>query len=179
MLKFDLGHEMFYFFEYRTITGFDSASTPGPGLAPIDAVVGRLRLSYSQVGDMETLIPYPAPFFVPRVFNPGMPFLDPYRNFRLEVLSKSGGVANVRVSGLTNVFRITNTRTLGGGQNVELTFNSLQDAKYLAQASTDFTTWQTVRTNILAPTNTTITVLTNAGTLPHRVFRVGVDVASP
>src|SRR5262249_51910369 len=160
--KFDLGNEMFYFFEYRTLTGFDGPATPEPvpGRPPIDAVVGRLRLSFSQGGYINTLIPYVAPLYVPRVFNPGTPFLDPYRGLRVAVVSKAGGVATVRVSGATNDFRITKLRTLGtAGQNVELTFNSVQDAKYLVQTATNFSSWQTVATNLLAPTNSTVTVL--------------------
>ena len=99
---------------------------------------------------------------------------------RVAVVSKSGGVATLRVSGTTKVFRVTNVRKLGvTGQNVELTFNSLQGAKYIAQASTDFTSWQTIQTNILAPTNITTATLTNAGTLPKRFFRLGVDNGLP
>jgi autotransporter-associated beta strand protein len=177
MLKFNLGNEMFYFFEYRTITSFDGPNTPSPGLSPFDGVLGRLRLSFAVVGDMETLITYPKGRFVPQILNPGTPFLDPYRSFRLAVISKSNGVATVRVSGVTNDLRLTNIRRPATNQNVQLTFNSIEDARYLAEATTNFLTWQTVRTNIVANSNstTTITTLTNAATSPMRFFRIGVD----
>ncbi len=177
MLKYDLGNEMFYFFEYRTITGFDGPDTPAPALPAFDGVLGRLRLSFGVVGDIETMITYPEGRFVPQILNPDTPFVDPYRGFRLAVLSKSNGVATVRVSGVTNALRITHIHRPATNQNVELTFNSIEDARYLAEATTNFLTWQTVRTNILATSNAlgTVTTLTNAVTSPARFFRIGVD----
>jgi T5SS/PEP-CTERM-associated repeat protein len=177
MLKFDLGDEQFYFLEYRTATGFDGPNTPDPFGGAINGVLVRLRLATYAAGDDETLILYPRNYLASNFyFGQGAVFVDPYRNLRIEVVSTNSTTATVRVNGIANPFRINQLKQLGASkQDIELTFNSVWNAKYIAQASTNLTTWLTVKTNILTVTNSTTTVITNSGSPTGRYFRLGVD----
>jgi len=168
MIKLPLGDEMFYFLEYRTMTGFDGPGTPAPGGAPgpIDGVLIHLRPSKFPGTDADTIRP--------RItLNPGTPFIDPYRNLLIEVTQKLGDHVIVRISGLNQPFKITDTQR--NGADVRLTFNTIAGAKYGVQSSSNLQAWQTIKTNILAAGASTTNTVTGAGTNIQSFFRLGVD----
>jgi hypothetical protein len=168
MIKLPLVDEMFYFLEYRTMTGFDGPGTPEPGGAPgpIDGVLIHLRPSKFPGSDADTIRPR-------LTLNPGTPFVDPYRNLLVEVTQKLGDHVKVRISGLNQPFRITDTQRTGA--DVRLTFNSIAGGRYAVQASSNLLAWQTFKTNILANGASTTNTVAGAGTNTHRFLRLAVD----
>ena len=171
MIKLPLGNEMFYFLEYRTMTGFDGPGTPTPGgnPGPIDGVLVHLRPSIYPGTDADTIRP--------RItLNPGTPFIDPYRHLLVEVTQKLTNRVVVRISGLNQPFQITDLQRAGaGGQDARLTFNTIAGARYAVQSSSNLQTWLTVKTNILAAGPATTNTVTGAGTNTRSFFRLGVD----
>lgn len=170
MIKIPLPHEMFYFLEYRTRTGFDGPGTPSPGGAPgpIDGVLLHLRPSRFPGSDADTVRPR-------IVLNPGTPFIDPYRPLLVEVTQTLTNRVVVRISGLNHPLRLQDLQRSGaGGQDARVIFDTIAGGRYSVQATTDFLTWQTLRTNILAAGLSTTNTLPGAGTNSRSFFRVGV-----
>lgn len=168
MIKLPISGEMFYFLEYRTMTGFDGPGTPNPGAnpGPIDGVLIHVRPSKYPGTDADPIRP--------RItLNPGTPFVDPDRHIRIEVTQKLGNRVVVRISGLDQPFKIADTQRLGA--DVRLTFNTIAGAKYGVQSSSNLQTWQTIETNILAASSATTNTVMGAGTNAQRFFRLGVD----
>jgi hypothetical protein len=168
MIKLPLTDEMFYFLEYRTMTGFDGPGTPVPGGAPgpIDGVLIHLRPSKFPGTDADTIRPR-------LTLNPGTPFVDPYRNMLIEVTQKLGSHVKVRITGLGQRLKITETQRPGA--DVRLTFNSIAGGRYAVQASSNLLVWQTIKTNIVATGTATTNTVTAAGTNDTRFFRIGVS----
>ncbi len=169
VLKFDLGNEMFYFFEYRTPIGMDGPTSPGlNGVTPVDRVLGRLRVSRPPGTDCETL-------WLPRCFNGPRAFLDPYRGLLVELIDKTNGVARLRVTtNYQHTFRVTDFRRTGtGNRDVSLIWNSVPGVNHFVEGSTNLTNWQVLSPSVFAATISTTNVISNAGTNRFRFFRVG------
>ena len=110
------------------------------------------------------------------VINTNTPFVDPYRGIRVELVQRLTNRVVVRILGLNQPFQITDGRRTGlSGQDLQLTFNSIAGGKYAVQGTTNFQTWQTLKTNILATAPATTNTVSGAGTNALRFFRLGVD----
>jgi len=99
MLKIPLEENYFYFVEYRKPTGLGGSDlvsgSPGYNSDPIDGILVRLRVGNASSG-MSTLLPHDGNS--PIVYNPRNSFVDPYRGVEVEVLSKAGNTAQIRVT---------------------------------------------------------------------------------
>lgn len=92
-IKIPLGENKFYSLEYRKPTGFDGAI--GGAVAAVDGVMLRLALSSPIDDGVDTLRPQEP---LPLVVNPGLPFVDTFRNIRVEVTEKLANQVKIRIT---------------------------------------------------------------------------------
>ena len=138
MLKIPLYWEYFYFVEYRKPIGLDDADLfPGSNnnQLPIDGVLVRLRVMGPS--GISSLAAYPpGQLNTPLVCKPGLPFVDPYRGIRIEVVSKSGNIARVQFTRIPRISPETRTVTHNSATaRFEVSWRSELGATYLLERS--------------------------------------------
>ena len=149
MIRIPIDSEYFYCIEYRKPIGLDgkdlySGSNIGRKGVPIDGVLVRVRMTGGS--PYTTLLAYPpGNRFAPLVCNPGTPFEDPYRGFRVEVVSKSGDIARVKYSRISYIEpKIVSTKFKSVGNQFSYSWKSEKGATYLIERSTDLKDWVTL-----------------------------------
>jgi autotransporter-associated beta strand protein len=166
VLKIDLGGEMFWFLEYRTITGFDGPTVTNRGIPSVNGVLMRLRVTRYLEEDSDT-------YWVSPVIRTNTPWFDPFSGLCVNLLNTNNGIATVRITGLSYLFRATDVKRTGA--DLKLTWNSVPGARYLVQGKTNAAPWTTLATSFDATSRVSTITLTNAATNTYRFFRVGVD----
>jgi autotransporter-associated beta strand protein len=164
VLKLDLGGEMFWFLEYRTIAGFDGPTFTNRSIAATNGLLMRLRVARCADAESDTFLTFP-------VITTNASWFDAVSGLRVNLLSTSNGVATVRITGLDYVLRLISAKRTG--PNLNLTWESLPGTSYFVQSRDNDTPWQTVATNLEATGSVRSVTLTNAITNFMRFFRVG------
>ncbi len=166
VLKLDLGGEMFWFLEYRTIAGFDGPTFTNRSIAATNALLMRLRVTRCADAESDTFLTFP-------VITTNSSWFDAVSGLRVNLLSTSNGVATVRITGMDYVLRLLSAKRTG--PNLDLTWGSLPGTSYFVQGKDNETSWQTVATNLQATGTVRSVTLTNAATNFMRFFRVGAQ----
>lgn len=168
-LVIPLHRENFYIFEYRTPVGFDGPDTPvySPSSPPTDGILVRYRPDHFVGSDADTVWPYGL------VLDEAAPFVDPYRGIRVDVISKDGQQAQLKVTGLSDSLRTTSYRDETNDRH--LTFSTVPGAHYELCGSSDLVNWEVLEDHVASTTNSITFNWADTGTHTSYFYQVRVS----